>query len=305
MVTQLRLRRQVWNLCQIAGAPAPKSGSTCPDYLHRDQNHGTATLPPCLNIEAGMIALFAGCGNRAMYGSKDCGLSVPAWRTWQGISIKIEDFARAVVWAAMTRQLASDELNELIIHTRLENGAKVCLRSIRPSDEEQMRKGIAQLSLESRYLRFFTAQPMPSDRVIEKLVDVDGHRHIAWGAILSDAGGNPAIGAVHVIRDDELSQTGEFSVAIVDAYHGQGLARMLTAVLLANCRIEGITSLEVQILSQNRAAINLVNSLGGKKCGSESSVSDYTLDTETALDSLGKLPATAGLQDVFSALRIF
>ncbi len=216
----------------------------------------------------------------------------------------IAGFVITVVRSAMTRPPASEDLNELIIHTELENGAKVCIRSIRPSDEEQMRKGIAQLSLESRYLRFFTAQPMPSDRVIEKLVDVDGHRHIAWGAILSDAEDNPAIGAVHVIRDDELSQTGEFSVAIVDAFHGLGLARMLIAVLLLNCRIEGITSLEVQILSQNRAAINLVNSLGGKKCGAESSVSDYTLDTKTALDSLCKLPASTGLQNVFSALRI-
>ena len=195
-------------------------------------------------------------------------------------------------------------MHDLIIHTQLENGAKVCIRSIRPSDEEQMRKGIAQLSLESRYLRFFTAQPMPPDRVIEKLVDVDGHRHIAWGAIFSDDPDNPPIGAVHVVRDDECSRNGEFSVAIVDAFHGLGLARMLTAVLLVNCRIEGIVSLEVQILSQNRAAINLVKSLGGQKCGSEASVSDYRVDTAVALENLCKLPAASGLQDVFSALRI-
>lgn len=213
--------------------------------------------------------------------------------------------AKAVVQSVMTRPCTSDDLQELVIHTQLENGANVCIRSIRPSDEEKMRLGIAQLSLESRYLRFFTAQPMPPDRVIEKLVDVDGHRHIAWGALFSDDADNPPIGAVHVVRDDEFSPTGEFSVAIVDAFHGLGLARMLTAVLLVNCRIEGITSLEVQILSQNRAAINLVNSLGGKKCGSESTISDYTLDTEVALGNLRKLPAATGLQHVFSALRIF
>ncbi len=213
--------------------------------------------------------------------------------------------AKAVVQSFMTRPFTSDDLQELVIHTQLENGANICIRSIRPSDEEQMREGIGQLSLESRYLRFFTAQPMPPDRVIEKLVDVDGHRHIAWGAILSDDPDYPPIGAVHVVRDDEFTQTGEFSVAIVDAFHGLGLARMLTAVLLVNCRIEGITSLEVQILLQNRAAINLVNSLGAKKCGSESSISDYTLDTDVALGNLRDLLATTGLQDVFSALRIF
>lgn len=205
----------------------------------------------------------------------------------------------------MTRAFASDELQDLVIHTQLENGVNVCIRSIRPSDEERMRDGIAQLSLESRYLRFFTAQPMPPDHVIEKLVDVDGHRHIAWGAILSDDADHPPIGAVHVVRDNEFSRTGEFSVAIIDAFHGLGLARMLIAVLLVNCRIEGITSLEVQIMSQNRAAINLVISLGGKKCGSESSISDYTLDTDVALGYLRKLPSAPGLQEVFAALQIF
>lgn len=205
----------------------------------------------------------------------------------------------------MTPQPTTDDLNKVIIHTELENGAEICIRSIRPSDEERMRHGIEQLSIESRYLRFFSGQPMPPDRVIEKLIDVDGHRHIAWGAIHSDAIGSPPMGAVHAIRNNALSQTGEFSVAIVDAYHGLGLARMLTAVLLVNCRVEGITALDVQILSENRAAINLVRSLGGQKCRAEFSVTDYTLDTDIALSRLRAEPGITGLRDVFSALQAY
>jgi GNAT superfamily N-acetyltransferase len=194
---------------------------------------------------------------------------------------------------------------DLIVHTRLEDGQRVCLRAVRPSDEPRMRSGIEQLSRESRYLRFFSRAPALPDRVITKLVAVDGHRHLAWGAILSDAPALPAIGAVHAVRDNETNETAEFAVGILDVYHGQGLARMLTAVLLIQCRAEGIVAMKAQILSENRAAAKLVLSLGGVRTSTEEGVSDYLLDTEVALQTMQQNAEPAGLADVFSAFRAF
>jgi RimJ/RimL family protein N-acetyltransferase len=196
----------------------------------------------------------------------------------------------------------SRRITDEIIHTRLEDGTRVCIRSIRPTDEARMRQGIEQLSSQSRYLRFFSPQPMPSRAVIERLIDADGHAHIAWGAIHSESPEQPAIGAVHAVRGEEPSETAEFSVAIVDAYHGLGLARMLIAVLLVNCRLEQIDTLRAQILSENRAAQGLIVSLGAERCGSEYSVTEYVLDTAVALESLRAETDTPGLQDVFAAL---
>ena len=189
-----------------------------------------------------------------------------------------------------------------IVHSRLEDGSKVCIRSIRPTDELRMRQGIEQLSNESRYLRFFSPQRMPSRAVIERLIDADGHRHIAWGAIHSGNHAHPAIGAVHAVRDPDDSDSAEFSVAIVDAFHGLGLARMLIAVLLVNCRLEDIETLDVQVLSENRAARRLVTWLGAERCKSEFSVTHYVLDTGTALERLKAEDSTQGLRDVFAAL---
>lgn len=189
-----------------------------------------------------------------------------------------------------------------VIHTRLEDGSKVCVRSIRPTDELRMREGIEQLSAQSRYLRFFSPQRMPSRAVIERLLDAVGHRHIAWGAIHSGDHDHPAIGAVHAVRDATDAESAEFSVAIVDAFHGLGLARILIAVLLVNCRLEQIESLDVQILSENRAARGLVTWLGAERGKAEYSVTDYVLDTETALAKLRSEGGTPGLRDVFAAL---
>jgi ribosomal protein S18 acetylase RimI-like enzyme len=189
-----------------------------------------------------------------------------------------------------------------IIHTRLNNGERVCVRTIRPSDEERMRSGIAELSSRSRYLRFFSGQSMPPDPVIDRLVDVDGHRHLAWGAILTNDSSNPAIGAVHVFRSDRKGPAGEFSVAIVDAYHGLGLARILTAVILINCTVEQIACLDVHVLHENRAAGNLVRSLGGEHRQTIATVSEYTLDVSTGLDILRHQTSQRGLTEVFRQL---
>ena len=194
---------------------------------------------------------------------------------------------------------------EVVVHTRLEDGRKVCLRAVRPSDEPRMRGGIELLSRESRYLRFFSRAPALPDRVITKLVAVDGHRHLAWGAILSDEPQFPAIGAVHAVRDDETSESAEFAIGILDAYHGQGLAQMLTAVLLIQCQAEGIVTMAAQILAENRPAANLLRSLGGERTGTQQGVSDYALDTAAALQALQHSAEPAGLVEVFSAFRSF
>ena len=196
----------------------------------------------------------------------------------------------------------SDRFTDEIIHTTLEDNRRVCIRSIRPTDGLRMRKGIEQLSAQSRYLRFFSPQPMPPNSVIERLIDADGHRHLAWGAIDLDNPAHPAVGAVHAVRDDTLDDSAEFSVAVVDAYHGLGLARMLIAILLVNCRLENIASLDVQVLSENRAAKRLITSLEARRGKVEYSVTDYVLDTDVALGKLRTEVNTPGLDEVFASL---
>ena len=205
--------------------------------------------------------------------------------------------------AVMSAKPTHQSIDEIVVHTRLEDGRKVCLRAIRPNDEERMRRGIALLSNESRYLRFFSGAPALPDPVVARLVAVDGHRHLAWGAILTDDPAHPAIGAVHAIRDTTNSDRAEFAVGILDAYHGLGLARMLTAVLLIHCRREGIASIDVQILTENDAAAGLVLSLGGVRCGATQGISEFVLDIAQALSSLRAARTPEGLADVFAAFR--
>lgn len=203
---------------------------------------------------------------------------------------------------AASRPQPRPALGDIAVYSRLADGTAVCLRTITPDDEPLLREGIATLSAEARYLRFFSCAPMLPDPVIERLLDVDGHDHIGWGAICTECEGQPAIGAVHAVRDRPGGPVGEYSVAVLDAFHGLGLARMMTAALLLQCHAEGLEALDVHILSENAAARRLIKALGATWRGESAGVADYRLDVAASLALLRADRDARGVQDVFAAL---
>lgn len=188
----------------------------------------------------------------------------------------------------------------MIIDTHLNDGSPVCIRRVRKDDEQRLKEGIAKLSPRSRYLRFFSGIKEPPQHVIERLVDVDGHDHIAWGAIRTDLPEAPALGVVHAFRDEEDEDVAEFSVAVLDEYHGLGLAKLLTAVLLLDCEDEGVNEFTVHILSDNEPAKALTRLLGGKAAGVTQGVSIYSMRIDEALAALKREDDTPGLERVFA-----
>ncbi|WP_237246000.1 GNAT family N-acetyltransferase [Sphingopyxis witflariensis] len=194
-------------------------------------------------------------------------------------------------------------IDNIIVCSVLSDGTVVCLRTITPDDEDLLREGIAKLSAESRYLRFFSPVAQLPDDVIERLVDVDGHDHIAWGAICTECPGQPAIGAVHAVRYRHGGRAGEYSVAVLDEFQGKGLARMMTAALLVQCLAEGLTVLDVHILSENYAATKLVKSLGAIWRTEGAGVAEYLLDVAGAIAVLRADEGARGVQDVLRTLE--
>lgn len=187
----------------------------------------------------------------------------------------------------------------MIIDTHLNDGIPVCIRPVRKDDEQRLKDGIAKLSPQSRYLRFFSGMREAPPQVIEALVTVDGHNHIAWGALRNDLPGSPALGVVHAFRDKDDPDTAEFSVAVIDEYHGRGLARLLTAVLLLDCQREGLEHLAVNILPENRPALTLARSLGAHHTALDAGVSVFEIDIADALESLRAETDVPGLAAIF------
>lgn len=150
-------------------------------------------------------------------------------------------------------------------------------------------------------MRFFSAFRDPPPAIVQKLSAVDGHDHIGWGAVRTDLPEPLAIGAAHAIRSAGQSDQGELAVGLLDAYHRQGLARMLIALVLLDCLEADMQFLEMDIIGENRAAVALVVALGAERSSRPEMVDRYRMSVAKALDGLKANQSNQGLKDIFCA----
>ena len=186
------------------------------------------------------------------------------------------------------------------IHTHLEDGRRICIRTVSPADEARLREGIARMSPRSRYLRFFSGGASPPDWVIERLLDADGVLHLAWGALDLGDPAQPAMGVVHAMRPDAGDAVAEFSVGVVDAYHGLGIGRLLTATLLLDAAGGQLEAFRAHVLSENEAARSFIRRLGAHHVSQDGPEAEYRLDVASALEQMREDRDPPGLADVFA-----
>ena len=204
------------------------------------------------------------------------------------------------------QQTAPDTIipESIVIDTDIvENGQpiRLCLRPLSESDHDRIERGIMGLSQQSRYLRFFSGFKSAPRNLVEQLTAVDGVNHIGWGAINLGIEGHPAMGAVHAIRQSEDEETGEFAIAVLDQYHGKGVARALVAALFLNCVRRGMRELDIAVMRENTKGAHLVSVLTAKSTHSDGAVVYSRLDMENALNALRAMEHPHWLQEVFAA----
>jgi len=124
--------------------------------------------------------------------------------------------------------------------------------------------------------------------------------HHAWGAIDTSDPEQPAMGAVHAIRPHAGEHAAEFSIAVVDAYHGLGLGRLLAATLLLDACDDHIDTLTAHVLAENRAAIEFIRRLGAQMVAHNGPELEYRLPVADALARLRGETDPEGLRDVFA-----
>lgn len=159
---------------------------------------------------------------------------------------------------------------------------------------------IQQLSDRSRYLRFFTGMKAVPNIVLDRLTDADGENHVAWCATDLTRPSRPIIGAAHAIRT-EKDGVADFALGVVDAYHGQGVARLLIGALLLQSRAQGVTGFTAQVLLENNKARGLFKALGSVVTERDGPVATLSFDTAMMQQRLIAMPGALGLEDVFSS----
>ncbi|GAA5494328.1 hypothetical protein Rhal01_00488 [Rubritalea halochordaticola] len=150
------------------------------------------------------------------------------------------------------------------ITVRLEDGQKVLLREVRPSDRERALAGFEKLSVESVYFRFWNDLLELSDSMLDRLTRADQINHLVWCALDPDNDENPGFGAASIWRYEDDPQMAEISFTVLDEYQSRGIGTLLLAVLWILAEKLGINMLRANVLPENARAIKWLVHLGGR-----------------------------------------
>ena len=119
----------------------------------------------------------------------------------------------------------------------MKDGRSAWLRSVRPSDFVAMRQFNHSLSIESLQFRFFTTQE-PEDCVVFKLCEGgDVGDHLTLIAEMEHDGELLMVGHGVYVKCNQT--VAEFSVAVLDAYQGLGIGKVLLERLAHIARLQG------------------------------------------------------------------
>ena len=147
------------------------------------------------------------------------------------------------------------------VDVQLRDGRRVRLRAICEQDGEKLQDAIRALSVQSSYYRFFSPLPKLPTKLLERATRPEPERELQLVAVIGEGADEKIIaGARYAAIPD--SRDCEFAVAVVDAWHGLGLARSLLEVLMAEARLRGFERMEGSVLSTNRRMLTFVQRLG-------------------------------------------
>jgi GNAT superfamily N-acetyltransferase len=145
----------------------------------------------------------------------------------------------------------------------LSSGLRVRLALIQPHHKRLLQEGLAQMSKESRYLRFFTDKPRLTNAELAYLTELDHDSHLAIGAIELDAEGNEGegLGVARFIRFPEDPRLAEPAIAVIDRVQGQGLGGLLMSRLADAARERDVQAFRSEFLAWNGGARELFRSM--------------------------------------------
>jgi len=146
----------------------------------------------------------------------------------------------------------------------LEDGGRVTIRAIEPTDRDRLRAAFHRLSAESVALRFMQAKRDLSEGELSYFVEPDFERHVALVATVGADQDEKIVGVGRYIRLDGEGRPGsaELALAVIDDYQGRGLGAYLLEELAGIAVESGIERFEAEVLAANARVLRLFEHCG-------------------------------------------
>lgn len=176
------------------------------------------------------------------------------------------------------------------VRRQLRDGTSVTIRPVTPEDREELRRGLLELSPQSRYLRFMHVSTLPTDELLTYLTCVDQKDHVALGATIEspDLKTERGIGIARFVRLEESPDTAEAAITVVDDMQRKGVGTVLLVELLRAARTRGIRTIRAEVLADNGTMRTILEGAGATKvlaeCGEGTIAYDLAIAGERATE---------------------
>jgi GNAT superfamily N-acetyltransferase len=146
------------------------------------------------------------------------------------------------------------------VSVRLDNGTKVVVRPIAPSDKPLLAEGIARLSPRSARFRFLAPKNKLTAAELRYLTEIDFVDHYALVAVRADDPWHAAA-VGRWVRERDRPDAAELAIVVEDELQRQGLGTAVVFELAAAARARGIARFTGTALTENVAAARLFRRL--------------------------------------------
>lgn len=143
----------------------------------------------------------------------------------------------------------------------LRDGTTACLRPVGPDDAERLEALFARASLESVWLRFFTASTQVSRREIDRMLDIDGVARMTYVVTRGEDAEEQILAVGNYVRLPRWD-TAEVAFFVDDAYHGKGLGTVLLERLAAHAKQQRILTIVATVRPENGPMLGVFRKSG-------------------------------------------
>jgi acetyltransferase len=166
------------------------------------------------------------------------------------------------------------------IHDRA--ARRVEIRPLAPGDRERLAQAFSRLSEETRRRRFRGLASQLTERDLDRLTQIDHHRHEALAAIAPDSG--RIVGVARFITMPDDPRAAEVAIAVDDDWQGRGIGRRLMSELVGRARAEGVARMLAYVSADNRPVRSWVARAGGVADASAGDETIYSIDLDRPAD---------------------
>jgi CRP-like cAMP-binding protein len=186
------------------------------------------------------------------------------------------------------------------IKVALRDGTPAILRPLLPSDRQALDDALHRLSRQSIRRRFFS-ESLPSERLVDYLVDIDYVDHFAW--VVLDPAGQGGVAVGRYVRTPGAARA-EMAFTTAESWQGRGAGTLLLGALGAAAVEAGIAELSAYVLEENAAMRAVFRKAGGVTTYDDPGVLYVAVEPERAagfLDPPVRQAIAASVPDVVTA----